>query len=110
MERELVKTIIKQVQDSTQELEQEVEEVIRLRRYSDGRRRPMKVRMRSPVAAKEIMARKGKLADDTEHKDIWIKKNMNLEESEKEKMLRNEAKEKTRKGQRSRKRIFTGRF
>ncbi|MPC81222.1 hypothetical protein E2C01_075829 [Portunus trituberculatus] len=35
-ERELAKTIIKQVQDSTQELEQEVEEVIKLGRFTEG--------------------------------------------------------------------------
>ncbi|MPC50803.1 hypothetical protein E2C01_044637 [Portunus trituberculatus] len=46
-EREMVKTVIKQVQDSTQEFDQEVEEVIRLERYSEGGRRPMKVKMRS---------------------------------------------------------------
>ncbi|MPC35338.1 hypothetical protein E2C01_028760 [Portunus trituberculatus] len=73
-EREFAKTVIKQVQDSTQDLDQEVEEVIRLERYSEGVRRPMKVRMRSQVAVEKIMARKGKLADDTEHKNIWIKK------------------------------------
>ncbi|MPD02192.1 hypothetical protein E2C01_097756 [Portunus trituberculatus] len=72
--RKLAKTIIKQVQDNTQELDQEEEEeVIRLGRFSEGDRRPMKVRMRSQVSVEEIMARKGKLADDTEHKDIWIK-------------------------------------
>ena len=96
-ERELGKTVIKQVQDSTQELDQEMEEVIRLGGYSEGGRRPMKVRMRSQVAVDEIIARKGKLADDTEHKDIWIKKDMNLEESEKEKVLRSEAKERNEK-------------
>ncbi|MPC64865.1 hypothetical protein E2C01_058987 [Portunus trituberculatus] len=72
-ERELAKTIIKKVQDSMQELDQEVEEVIRLGRYSEGCRRPINVRMRSQVVVEEIMARKGKLADDTEHKDVWIK-------------------------------------
>ncbi|MPC68169.1 hypothetical protein E2C01_062366 [Portunus trituberculatus] len=46
-ERELVKTVIKRVQDSTQELDQEVEEVIRLGRYSEGGRRPMKMRIKS---------------------------------------------------------------
>ncbi|MPC34461.1 hypothetical protein E2C01_027852 [Portunus trituberculatus] len=60
----------------------------------------MKMRMRSQVAVEEIMARKGKLANDVEHKDIWIKRDMNLEEREKERVLRSEAKEKTRKGQR----------
>ncbi|MPC25849.1 hypothetical protein E2C01_018972 [Portunus trituberculatus] len=96
-ERELAKAVIKQVQDSTQEFDQEVEEVIRLRRYSEGGRRPMKVRMRSQVAVEEIMARKGKLADDVEHKNIWIKRDMNLEEREKEKVLRSEVKEKDKK-------------
>ncbi|MPC43699.1 hypothetical protein E2C01_037351 [Portunus trituberculatus] len=57
----------------------------------------MKVRMRSQVAVEEIMARKWKLADDTEHKDIWIKRDMNLEEMEKEKVLRSEAKEKKKR-------------
>ncbi|MPC68202.1 hypothetical protein E2C01_062400 [Portunus trituberculatus] len=92
--RELAKTIIKQVQDSMQELDQEMEEVIRLRRYSEGGRRPMKVKMRSQVAVEEIMARKEKLAYDTEHKDIWIKRDMSLEERKKEKVLRSKAKEK----------------
>ncbi|MPC76907.1 hypothetical protein E2C01_071342 [Portunus trituberculatus] len=53
--------------------------------------------MRSQVAVEETIARKGKLADDTEHKDIWIKKDMNLEEKEKEKVLSCEAKEKNEK-------------
>ncbi|MPC95413.1 hypothetical protein E2C01_090623 [Portunus trituberculatus] len=96
-ERELAKTIIKQVQDSTQELDQEVEEVIRLGKFSEWGNRHMKVRMRSQVAVEEIMTRKGKLAGDTERKDIWIKRDMNLEEREKEKVLRNEAKEKNEK-------------
>ncbi|MPC51007.1 hypothetical protein E2C01_044844 [Portunus trituberculatus] len=64
-ERELAKTIIKQVQDSTEELDQEVEEVIRLGRFSERSNKPMKVRMRSQVVVEEIMIRKGKLANDT---------------------------------------------
>ncbi|MPC80126.1 hypothetical protein E2C01_074694 [Portunus trituberculatus] len=59
-------------------------------------KRPMKVKMRSHLAVEEIMARKGKVAD-VDHKEIWIKKDMNLEESEKEKVLRSEAKEKNGK-------------
>ncbi|MPC76808.1 hypothetical protein E2C01_071240 [Portunus trituberculatus] len=96
-ERELAKIVIKQVQESTQELDQEVEEVIRLGIYSERGKRPMKVRMRFQVAVEKIMARKGKLADDIEHKDIWIKRDMNLQEREKEKVLRSEAKEKNEK-------------
>ncbi|MPC53081.1 hypothetical protein E2C01_046965 [Portunus trituberculatus] len=93
-ERDLAKTVIKRVQDSTQELHQDMEEVIRLRRYSEGGRRPIKVTMKSQVAVEKIMARKGKLTDDVEHKYIWIKRDMNLEDREKEKVLRSEAKEK----------------
>ncbi|MPC70858.1 hypothetical protein E2C01_065119 [Portunus trituberculatus] len=62
----------------------------------------MKVRMRSQVTVEEIMARKGKLADDIEHKDIWIKRDMNLEEREKEKVLRSEPKEKKQEKDRDR--------
>ncbi|MPC64112.1 hypothetical protein E2C01_058223 [Portunus trituberculatus] len=60
----------------------------------------MKVKMRSQMAVEEIIARKGKVADDVDHKEIWINRDMNLEEREKEKVLRSEAKEKKRKGQR----------
>ncbi|MPC85589.1 hypothetical protein E2C01_080370 [Portunus trituberculatus] len=76
-EREMAKTVIKRVQDSTQEFDLEVEKVIRLGRYSEGGKRPMKVKMRSQVAAEEIMARKGKLADDVDHKEIWINRDKN---------------------------------
>ncbi|MPC80814.1 hypothetical protein E2C01_075407 [Portunus trituberculatus] len=65
--------------------------------YSEGGKRPMKVKMRSQLDVEEIMARKGKLANDVDHKEIWINRNMNLEERENEKMLRSEAKEKTEK-------------
>ncbi|MPC77057.1 hypothetical protein E2C01_071499 [Portunus trituberculatus] len=61
---------MKQVQGCTQELDQEVEEVFRLGRYSEEGRRPMKVRMRSQVEVEDIMERKRKLADDTKYKDI----------------------------------------
>ncbi|MPC36244.1 hypothetical protein E2C01_029695 [Portunus trituberculatus] len=72
----MVKTVIKQVQDSTQEFDQEVEEVIRLGRCSEGGGRPLKVKMRSQGAVEEIMTRKGKLANDVDHKEIWIKRDI----------------------------------
>ncbi|MPC57722.1 hypothetical protein E2C01_051709 [Portunus trituberculatus] len=43
------------------------------------------------------MTRKRKLADDTESKDVWIKRDVSLGEGVKEKVLRNEAKEKNEK-------------
>ncbi|MPC73981.1 hypothetical protein E2C01_068325 [Portunus trituberculatus] len=96
-EREMAKAVIKRVQESTQEFDQEVEEVIRLGRYSERGKRPMKVKMRFQVAVEEIMARKGKLADDVDHKEIWINRDINLEEREEEKALRSEAKKKKKK-------------
>ncbi|MPC52122.1 hypothetical protein E2C01_045983 [Portunus trituberculatus] len=104
-EREFAKTVVKQVQASTQELDHEVEEVISLGRCSEVGRRPMKVRMRFYVAVQEITARKGKLADDTKHKDIWIKRDMNLEKEKKE-VLRSEAKEKNKKRTKIQKKNF----
>ncbi|MPC54868.1 hypothetical protein E2C01_048797 [Portunus trituberculatus] len=37
----------------------------------------------------EIMRRKGKLVDDTDLKNIWIKRYMNLEKRENEILVRN---------------------
>ncbi|MPC68761.1 hypothetical protein E2C01_062970 [Portunus trituberculatus] len=42
-------------------------------RYIEVGRRPRKMKMRPEVAIAEIMAGKGKQADDIERKDIWIK-------------------------------------
>ena len=95
-EREMARQVIKMVQDSSQALDQEVEEVHRIGRYCERGNRPLKVRMRSQMAVEEIMARTGKLAESAEYKDIWLKRDMNLKEREKERMLRNEAKEKKR--------------
>ncbi|MPC97540.1 hypothetical protein E2C01_092859 [Portunus trituberculatus] len=70
----MAKTVIKGIQGSTQKFDQVVEKVGRLGRYTEGGKRPMKVKMRYQVVVEEIMARKGKLADDVDHKEIWIKK------------------------------------
>ena len=80
----MARRVIKLVQDNTQSLDQEVGEVHRIGKYNEGGTRPLRVRMRSQIAVEEMMARTGKLAEDIEHKDIWIKKDMNLEERERE--------------------------
>lgn len=54
----------------------------------------LKVKMRSQV--REILARTRKPAGNSNYNNIWIYRDMNLKEMEKEKELRNEAKEKTR--------------
>ena len=65
-ERELVKKIIQTVQESTQELEKDVEETYRIGKYIEGGKRPLKVRMRSQVTVEEILAKTGKLAQRME--------------------------------------------
>ena len=52
------------------------------------------MRKRSQLAVEEITARASRLAQTEEYKEIWIKRDMNLEERQKEKDLRQEAKEK----------------
>ena len=93
-EREMVKRIVSFLQDDEQELEREVEEVYRMGKYKEGEKRPLKVKMRSQGAAEELLARTGKLVGSEEYKNIWVKRDMNLEEREREKELRHEAKEK----------------
>ena len=74
------KKVIQQVQDDTQSLELEVEETHRYSKYSEGNTRPLKGRMRSQLAVEEITARAVRLAQTEEHKNVWIKRDMNLEE------------------------------
>ena len=64
-------------------------------KYSEGSESPLKERRRSQLVVEEITGRAGKLAQSLEYKDIWLKRNMNLEERQKEKDLKKqEAKEK----------------
>ena len=69
-ERELVKGIIKMVQDEEQGLEGEVEEMHRIGKYSEGGKRPLKVKMRSQVAVEEILARSGKLVEIRDYQNV----------------------------------------
>ena len=105
-EKEVVQKLIKAIQDEGQELEKEVEEVYRLGKYSEGSKRPLKIKMRSQVGAEEIIARSGKLAGSLECSHIWIKRDMNQEEREKERKLRNEAREKNEKRTETEKKKF----
>ena len=96
-ERDVAKGIIRMVQDEDQNFDGEIEEVYRIGRYTEGGKRPLKIKMRSQVSVEEILARTGKLADKEEFKGVWIKRDMNLEEREREKKLREEALEKNGK-------------
>ena len=56
----------------------------RIVKYCEGSERPLKKRMRSQLAV-EITETAGRLAQSLEYKNIWIKRDKNLEEREKEK-------------------------
>ena len=62
--------VIQKVQDDTQNLEQEVEEAHRTGKYGEGNIRPLKVKMTSQVAVKEITARASRLEQTEGYKDI----------------------------------------
>ena len=70
------------------DLEQEVEETYRIGKYREGNARPLKVRVRSQVTVEEIKARASMLAQSEGYKEIWIKRDMNLEERQKENLVR----------------------
>lgn len=105
-EKEVVKKLISVIQDEEQGLEKEIEEVYRLGKYSEGSKRPLKVKMRSQVGVEEILARTGKLAGNSEYSQIWIKRDMSQEEREKERELRNEAKVKNERRTETEKKKF----
>ena len=105
-EKMIARSVITVVQDQGQELDKEIEEVHRMGKYSEGGKRPLKVKMRSQAAVEEILARTGKLAAHEESRDIWIKRDLNLEEREKERNLRSEAKEKNEQRTETEKKIF----
>ena len=92
-----MKAIIQTVQENNQELEKDVDETYRIGKYTEGGLRPLKVKMISQISVEEVLARTGKLAQRMEYKDVWIKREMNLEEREKERELRKEAREKNEK-------------
>lgn len=106
VEKELAKDIIKTIQDDQQGLEQEIEEIYRMGKYSEGCKRPMKIKLRSQASVEELLARTGKLVESEDYKEVWIKRDMNLEEREKEKKLRNEAREKNERRTESERKEF----
>ena len=62
----------------------------------------MKVKPRSQTTVEEILTRTGKLAENTKYKNIWIKRDMNMEERD----LKDEAKEKNERRTETEKKKF----
>ena len=92
-ERKCVEDLFDVLQEN-KELTTEIEECRRLGRYQEGGHRPIKIRLRSQVAAEDLLVRAKLLARTEKYKKVWIKREMNREEREAEQGLRQEAKEK----------------
>ena len=77
-ESNCIKEILKQLNDEDEntKFKKEAEEVMRLDPYIEGVR-PIKLRLKTQTATKEILARTYKFRDIAENKDVFIEKSMN---------------------------------
>ena len=90
-----VSEVLKVLQEEGQNLEGEIEEIYRIGRYNDEKRnRPLKVRLSSQRIAEDILTKTGKLSKTGGLERVWVKRDLNNEERNKEKELRKEAKDK----------------
>ncbi len=72
----------------------QIEEVYRIGKYSEGGKRPMKIRLNTQAAAEYTLRRTSLLRKIEGVKDIYIRREMNEEERNKVKELKEEAKTK----------------
>lgn len=88
------KELIGKVDDDNTELQEEIEEVYRLGKYEEGRDRPLKIRLKTQIAAGKVLSRTWKLTQTDLYKDVWIREDLNEEERTRRNELSKEAKEK----------------
>lgn len=93
-EKEVAAKIVEAAQAEDKSMEAEIEEVQRMGKYQEGGQRPLRVRFRSQNSAEEVLAGAWRLSKCEDHKDVWIKRDMNNEERERTRELVKEAKEK----------------
>ena len=72
----------------------EVEEIMRLGTYEDGKDRPLKIKMKTQVAAEAILRDSWKLNGKDDMKMVYIRRNMTEEERVKVREMITEAREK----------------
>ena len=88
------KEILSAIVDDGEEIEEQIEEVFRLGRYVKHGARPMKIRFSTQTAASTVLSKTGKLSKIGNMKHIWIRRDMNEEERNKIRDLKDEAKTK----------------
>ncbi len=69
--------------EEVENLKEEVEGMVRLGLYQEGKTRPLKVRLKLQKATEEVLKRAPKLREKEDCKEIYIKKNINEEERKK---------------------------
>lgn len=72
----------------------DVEEIMRLGTYEESKDRPLKIRMKTQVAAEGLLRYSWKLKTNEDTKMIYIRRNMTEEERVKVREMMTEAKEK----------------
>ena len=93
-ENNRIKYLLNKISDENDSLYNEIEERVRLGSYEEGKSRPLKLKLKSQVAAETLLRRAWKLKDHEDTKSIYIRKNMSQEERTKMKELINDVKEK----------------
>lgn len=92
-ETKKAKEILKQLNEEEDiKFEEELDEVVRLGPYTEGKVRPMKMRLKSQIATEQILRRAHRLKQSEEHKDVYLKKYRNEEERKKLGEMHEEAK------------------
>ena len=75
-------------------------------KFEEGKQRPMRIRLRSQVAAERVLAGSWRLASKEEYKKVWVRRDLNEDERAKLGELWNEAKEKKQNRTETEKRRF----
>ena len=93
-ENNRIKYLLNKISEENEGLYTEIEESVRLGAYEEGKNRPLKLKLKSQVAAEALLRRAWKLKDHDDTKLIYIRRNMTQEERAKMKELVIEVKEK----------------
>lgn len=92
-ENDRIKSLLNKISVEEEDLYAEVEESVRLGAFEEGKNRPLKLKLKSQVAAEALLRRAWKLKDSEETKTIYIRRNMSQDERMKMKELVTEVKE-----------------
>ena len=75
-----IKELIKVLNEESEDLEEEIDEIKRMGKYTEGGKRPVRIKFKSQTTATEVLNRTGKLNEREEYKTVWIQKDLNKEE------------------------------